>query len=144
MTRRTWLTVVLFVLGALTTLVIYGAAVIVTAFLACGVSGCSGGGFGPAFSPTEAQIGVLVAGLCLLPLAAALAHRALRGRRHQLMGTVVAGWAAVVVGSVLAMLLSGIGPGGCPTGQSRATVGGDGSSAGDLTCSGDEDAVPNP
>ena len=90
----------------------YAAVVFVTGFVACGISGCSGGGFGPSYAPGQAQVGLLVAGASLVPLALLVAPRGVR----------TAGAGAVFLGgAVLAMLLLGLGPGGCPAGLSRTT-----------------------
>lgn len=132
--RRARLFVVLATV--LATVLVFGVVVVVTGFLACGISGCSGGGFGPSFEPFQAQVGLLVAGLCLAPLALLSLRR--RRRTYQ-----VAGAAAVVAaGSVLAMIVLGLGPNGCPWGQARATAGDGAFSPGSLTCSADPDAVP--
>lgn len=122
--------------AVMVTVVVYGALLFVTAFLACGVSGCSGAGYGPAFSPSEAQVGLIVAGASLVPLTLLL----LRGRRRLYQ---VAGASGVILaGSMLAMVLLGLGPNGCPSGQSRATTRSDAYLPGSLTCSSDRDAVP--
>ena len=132
MTRRFWL--FLIVVATLTV----GAFVValgITGFLACGLSGCSGGGFGPSFSPKQAQAGLLVCGLTLLPLVVmALRNRPLAWRA-------AAGATAVIVGAVTAMSLLDLGVNGCPQGQSRAVVSEDGFSPGTATCSGDRDAL---
>jgi len=131
--HRSWLFVVLTVVVAI---VVFGVVVVVTGFVACGVSGCSGGGFGPSFAPLQAQVGLLAAGVSLLPLALL----GLRGRRRRYQ---VAGAAAAFgAGSVLAMIVLGLGPNGCPWGQSRATAGAGAFSPGSLTCSADRDAAP--
>lgn len=132
MTRRFLL---LLLLVATLTVGAFVVAVVVTGFVACGISGCSGGGFGPSFSPTEAQAGVLVCGLTLLPLVLLALHR------RPLAWRAAAGAAAVVVGSVTAMYLLDLGANGCPPGQSRTVVSEDGFSPGTATCSGDRDAV---
>ncbi len=106
-----------------------------TSFVACGISGCSGGGFGPAFAPGQAQIGLLLAGAAVLPLSQLL----LDGRSTRVRK--IGGLAAAAAGSVLAMVLTGLGPHGCPLGQSRSTAGPDGFSPGAATCSADRDAV---
>ena len=85
-------------------------ALVVTAFVACGISGCSGGGFGPSYDPQGAQIGIVVTSLALVPLGLLV----LPGR-HRL---VVAGGTALL-GAVGAMLLLGLGPNGCPLGLER-------------------------
>jgi hypothetical protein len=48
----------------------------------------------------------------------------------------------VAAGAVLAMAVLGLGPHGCPLGQSRATAGPDAWSPGSATCSADRDALP--
>ena len=130
--RRGW--VLLVMVSA--TVVVFGAVVVFTGLVACGVSGCSGGGFGPAFAPARAQAGLLVAGVSLMPLGWYL----LRGRRRVLQG--VAAVVAFAVGASLAMVVLRLGPNGCPWGQSRATASGDAFEPGSLTCSGDRNAVP--
>ena len=110
-------------------------ALVVTGFLACGLSGCGGGGFGPSFSPKQAQAGLLVCGLTLLPLV----RLALRNR--PLAWRATAGATAVIVGAVTAMSLLDLGANGCPQGQSRAVVSEDGFSPGTATCSGDRNAL---
>ena len=93
----------------------YGLVLVVTGFLACGISGCSGGGFGPSYAPRQARTGLLVAGLVLVPLALLL----LRGRsaRHRALGAT----AAVAGGSLLAALLLRLGPDGCPWGRAAVS-----------------------
>lgn len=118
------------------TLALFSLAVLVTGFLACGVSGCGGGGFGPAYAPVQAQIGLLVAGLTLLPLAL-LVLRRWRGALRAL-----AAGATLALGSTLAMLVLGLGPDGCPWDQSRATAGPGAFHPGSRTCSADPHAVP--
>ncbi len=118
------------------TVLAYGVLVFATGFVACGVSGCSGGGFGPAFAPRQAQVGLVLAGVALVPLTLVV----LRGQRGPRRAAGVAG--TVVVGSVLAMLVLGLSPNGCPWGQSQARTGTEGFAAGSLTCSADRDAVP--
>ena len=122
--RRGWLKVVL----ALVTSFVFAAVVLVTGFVACGVSGCSGAGFGPAFAPVQAQVGLSLAGLCLVPLTAFL----MRGRRRAWQVTGVVG--GVLVGSLLAMVVLRLGPNGCPWGYSRTVAGPDAFSPGSLTC----------
>lgn len=108
---------------------------VVTAFVACGISGCGGGGFGPSFSPRQAQVSLLACGATLLPLVLWL----MRGRPlHQ---TVPAAVAVVAAGALLAVSLTGIGPNGCPVGQSQARGGPTAFSPDALTCSADRDAV---
>jgi hypothetical protein len=114
----------------------YVVALFVTGFLACGLSGCSGGGFGPSFSPGQAQVGLLVTGACLAPVAVlGLGGRGL-GRR------VAVGAAATLAGSVLAMAVLDLGPHGCPLGQSRATADAEAFDPGAATCSADRHALP--
>ena len=84
----------------------------------------------------KSRRGLLAAGLTLLPLAC----WALRRRRRAVRATV--GVASVVLGATLAMLVLGLGPDGCPTGQTRATVGPQGFEPGSSTCSADRDAEP--
>lgn len=122
--------------AALVTVALFVAVVVVTGLVACGVSGCGGGGFGPAYAPAQAQVGLLVAGLTLLPLVA----WALRRRRRTVQALALVG--AVALGATLAMLLLGLGPDGCPTSQARATTGPGSFDPGSSTCSGDPDAEP--
>lgn len=132
MTRRFMLLLLL-----LATLTVGGfvVALVVTGFLACGLSGRGGGGFGPSFSPKQAQAGLLVCGLTLLPLVLlALRNRPLAWRA-------TAGATVVIVGAVTAMSLLNLGANGCPQGQSRAVVSEDGFSPGTATCSGDRNAL---
>ena len=114
----------------------YAVVLLVTGFVACGISGCSGGGFGPAFAPRQAQIGLLVAGLVLLPLTRLVLRRLPAARQAAAAAGVVA------AGSFLAMLLLGLGPNGCPWGQTQAVTGADGFDPGAATCSSDDDALP--
>ncbi len=118
------------------TVVALGIVLVVTGFLACGISGCSGGGFGPSFAPVQAQVGLLFAGLTLLPLTLLGLHG--QRRSFQAAGAAV----AVVAGALLAMVVLGLGPNGCPVGQSRAVASDEGFSPGSATCSADRDAVP--
>lgn len=119
----------------LLTTVAFAILLLVTAFVACGISGCSGGGFGPSFSPRPAQVSLLACGAAFLPLALWL----LRGQ--PLRETVLAAVAMVAAGALLAVALTGVGPNGCPLGQSQTRGGPTAFSPGDLTCSGDRDAV---
>ncbi len=121
--------------AALVTVLAYGAVVVVTAFVSCGISGCSGGGFGPAFSPGETQVGLLVSGLVPVPLVLLL----LRGRRPAVRAG--AGLAAVVAGAVLTMAVTGLGPHGCPLDRSRTVRGPSAYKPGSATCSGDRHAI---
>ena len=132
MTRRGW------VLGAaaVVTVVVFAVVVWVTGFLACGVSGCGGGGFGPAYGPVQAQVGIVVAGLTLLPFVLMI----LGPRRRAVR--VLGGAVAVLVGATLAMLVIGLGPNGCPRGETRAIGGPESFNAGSATCSGDPGALP--
>ncbi len=84
----------------------------------------------------EAQVGLVVCGGCLVPLAVVLLCGRRRAHRER------AG-VAVLAGAAVAMILLQLGPNGCPIGQSRATAGGDAFSPGAPTRSGDRDAVPN-
>ena len=130
--RRAWVLLVMVLL----TVVGFGAMVVITGLVACGVSGCGGAGFGPAFAPVQAQVGLLVAGVSLAPLVWYLLRG--RGRFLQGVGVVV----AIGVGAALAMVVLRLGPNGCPWGQSQATASGDALEPGSLTCSGDRNAVP--
>ncbi len=132
MTRRRLL--LLFLLLPLT-LAAYGVVLFVTSFMACGISGCSGGGFGPSYSPQETQVGLAVGGLVLLPVVLL----ALRGR--PLLVRTAGGATAVIAGVVLAMALLELGPDGCPRGEDRATAGPAAFVPGAATCSGDRDAA---
>jgi hypothetical protein len=120
----------------LVTVALFVAAVVATGLVACGVSGCEGGGFGAVYAPTKAQVGLLAAGLTLVPVAC----WALRTRRWTLRLPAMV--AVVVLGAALAMLVLGLGPDGCPTGQTRATAGPESFHPGALTCSADRDALP--
>ena len=102
------------------TLAACAMALVVTSFVACGISGCSGGGFGPSYDPQGTQIGILVTGLLLVPLALLVAP----GRSRSVVAP-----AAALVGAVAAMLLLGLGPNGCPVGLERAP-----DESGGLTC----------
>ena len=135
MTPRRTVLVAYLVLAPLTVLG-FGAVLVVTAFVACGISGCSGGGFGPSFSPVQAQVGLLACGATLLPLSLVVL------RRQPLVHRALGGFAVVLAGSLLAVAVSGIGPNGCPLGQQRAVVGAQDYDAGAATCSADRDAVP--
>lgn len=135
MTRHRWLIVGHVALAAVTAAA-YLVVLLVTSFLACGISGCGGGGFGPSFSPVETQVGMLVCGAVLLPLTLVVL------RSQPVPYRVVAGAAVVVAGALLAMTVLDLGPHGCPASQTRAVVGGSGVQAGEATCSADDDAVP--
>ena len=95
-------------------------ALLVTSFVACGISGCSGGGFGPSYDPQGTQIGILVTGLLLVPLALLVVP----GRSRY-----VVAMAAALAGVVATMLVLGLGPNGCPFGLVRAPE-----ARGGLTC----------
>lgn len=124
------------VVAGVSTVVVFGAVVLVTGFLACGVSGCSGAGFGPSFSPVAAQAGLLLAGLSLVPFTLVCVS----GRSSR-WWPVVAAALAVAGGSLVAMLLLGLGADGCPAGRSRATASSEAFSPGSPTCSGDPEAL---
>jgi hypothetical protein len=109
---------------------------VITGFVACGISGCSGGGFGPSFAPRQAQVALLVAGLVLLPFSWLALHRLRRARRAAASAGVSA------AGAVLAMIMTGIGPSGCPWSQTQAVSGPDAFAPGTRTCSSDDDARP--
>ena len=132
----TALRTVLVVVAGLVTAALFVGTLLVTGFLACGVSSCSGGGFGPVYAPVQAQVGLLVAGLTLLPLVLWLLRRSPRPVQAGV------GLAAVLVGAVVAMVLLDLGPNGCPGGQTRATAGPEAVEPGSATCSRDPDAVP--
>lgn len=135
--RTSVVRVVLTVVAVLVTLAAFVMAGFVTGFLACGVSSCTGGGFGPVYSPVEAQVGLVVTGLVLLPLTLWLL------RREAVSTRVLAGVGAVVLGAGFAMLVLGLGPNGCPSGQARATAGPEAVDPGTATCSRDPDALPS-
>ena len=122
-------------MAGLLTVVAFGGALVITGLVACGVSGCSGGGFGPSYAPLQAQLGLLVAGFSLVPLTLFL----LRGRRrvYQAAGAV----GAVAVGVVLAMVTLGLGPNGCPWGHTRSLAGTGAFAPGSMTCSPDSGAM---
>ena len=60
---------VIVVVSGVSTVVVFVAVVLVTGFVACGLSGCSGGGFGASFSPALAQVGLVSAGVVMVPFA---------------------------------------------------------------------------
>jgi hypothetical protein len=127
---RTRLATVLAV--ALLTVLAFGIAAIGTSFAACGLFGCDGGK--AAFSPISGQVGLVVCGATLVPFTVLLvADRPLRQ-------IAAAGGASLLVGATLAVVVTGIGPNGCPLGQSRATTQPGAFDAGSLTCSSDRDA----
>ena len=126
----------LLLLALLLTVAAYGVVLVVTGFVACGISGCSGGGFGPSFDPVQTQVGLATAGLVLLPVTLL----ALRGWPR--LARVAGGTAAVLAGSLLAMALLDLGPHGCPADMTRATAGPSAFSPGAATCSGDRNALP--
>ena len=95
------------------TLACYAAVLVATGFVACGVSGCSGGGFGPSYAPRQAQVGLLVAGASLVPLALLVTPRRRRA---------VAVLACFLGGVLLAVLVLGLGPDGCPAGLDRTSA----------------------
>lgn len=128
-------TPVLVVAGVLTAAV-YAVVLVVTGFVACGISGCSGGGFGPAFAPRSAQVALVVAGLVPLPLAWLVLRRLPPRRRAAACAGVVA---AAALGAMVAL---GLGPHGCPWDQTRAVAGPDAFEPGTATCSSDDDALP--
>lgn len=120
-------------LAAVATLLAYAVAVVGTGFAACGLFGCSGGK--ASYSPTAAQVGLLLCGLALVPLALLVLRRTSRAAR----AATAAG--AAVAGAVVAMVLLGLGPHGCPASQSRTTAGPGAFDPGAATCSGDGDAL---
>ena len=127
------------VVSGVSSVVVFVAVVLVTGFVACGLSGCSGAGFGASFSPALAQVGLVSAGVVMVPFALVV----LAGRLS-LRGLAVGGAVGLCGGSVLAMVVLGLGPNGCPVGQSRATVSSEAFSPGSSTCSGDPDALEAP
>ena len=92
-------------------------------------------GFGPAFSPVEAQVGLLVSGLVPVPLVLLLTI----GRRRAVRARTVL--TSFVAGAVVATALTGLGPHGCPLDRSRTVRGPSAYEPGSATCSGDRDAV---
>ena len=134
MTRRHLL--LLLLLAVPLTVVAYAVVLIVTAFVACGISGCGGGGFGPSFNPVQTQVGLVTAGYVLLPVTPLALHGWPRVARA------AGGAAAVLAGGLLAMVLLDLGPHGCPADQTRATAGPEAFEPGKATCSGDDDALP--
>ena len=132
MTRRR---LVALVLVGFVTAVAYVLVLVVTGFVACGISGCSGGGFGPSFAPVQAQVGLVIAGL--VPLPATLLLLAEHPWRLRAAGAA----ASALAGAGTAMVLLGLGPDGCPAGQGRAVTGPDAFQPGVATCSADRDAV---
>jgi hypothetical protein len=111
------------------TVAFFSAVVAATGWVACGVSGCSGAGFGPSFAPEQAQLGLLLAGFSWAPLTISLlAHRRLTARA-------AAAAVAVLAGVVLAGTILGLGPNGCPWGHARAVAGPEAFAPGTLTCS---------
>ncbi len=149
--KRRHRSVLLLLSATVLTLAIYLVLLFGTGFVACGISGCSGGGFGPSYSPPQAQVGLLVCGLSLLPLAALVLQGWRRQRPDRVrpgavtVGVVIVGAGLVVAaGTVLAMSLLQLGPNGCPLGQSRATAGPAAFSPGSATCSVDGHALPGP
>ena len=113
------------------TVAAYAFLLLITGFVACGISGCSGEGFGPSYAPVQAQIALGVCGLVLVPCALLVLRRSSRRRR------VVAAVATGLAGSVLAMALLGLGPDGCPFGHPRTTAGPEDFSPGEPTCARD-------
>jgi hypothetical protein len=136
MTRRRHL--ILPLLAVPLTVGAFGVALVITAFVACGISGCGGGGFGPSFAPRGTQVGLLGAGLTLLPLTLLLLH----GRRRRVQA--VAGALVMVAGVLAALTLLGLSPSGCPQGHVRVTAAETAFSPGSPTCSGDPDIVRAP
>lgn len=129
MTSRTRRLLLLALLGA-ATVVGYGVMLVVTAFLACGISGCGGGGFGRSFSPGPTQVALLLCGGCFLPFVLVVLRR--QPRWIRLGG----GLAVVGAGALLTMAMLDLAPSGCPVGQDRTTTS-TSTSTGEATCSGD-------
>ena len=113
MTRRRLL--LLLLVAAPLTVAVYGVVLVVTAFMACGISGCGGGGYGPSYGPVETQVGLAMAGTVLLPIVLL----ALPG--WPVPAKAAAGAAAVIAGTVLAMALLDLAPHGCPRDHDRVT-----------------------
>jgi hypothetical protein len=84
-------------------------------FVMCGVSGCSGGGFGVSTDPRTTQLLLVVAGLAAgLPLAVASLVRRSGALALGALGLAVAT-------TVVAGLVIGVDPSGCPRGLDAAT-----------------------
>ena len=93
----------------------FAAGVLASGFVLCGISGCSGGGYGPAYSPGLTQLLLLATGFTVLPAVLACTSRLSRDV------TVAVALPAVVATSALALHLIGAGFNGCPAGMLRAT-----------------------
>ncbi len=119
----------LLLLLAVLTVPGYLVLVVHAALVMCGISGCRGGGFGPSFAPGETQFALVLAGLGLVPLTVV----ALRRRPVAVRAGAAA--VAIVTGALLAMVLIGAGPHGCPVDRARTTTGPGSSSPGSATCS---------
>lgn len=132
MTRRR---LAMLLLLLLVTVPVYVGALLLTAFWACGISGCSGGGFGVSYDPVGTQVWLLACGAVLAPVALVLTAG------HRWPVALVGSLVLSVAGTVLAMGLLQLGPDGCPLGEDRAVVGGQAFEAGEATCSGDRQAA---
>lgn len=106
--------VVLRILVALVVVVLvvgYLGICFLTYFTSCGFAGCEARS---TRYPVEAQRGLLLGGLTLVPLTLIL----LRPKR--LVGLTLAACGAFAVGASFVMLLAQVGPNGCPWGETRA------------------------
>lgn len=113
-TSRVVGTVVVVLLSALC-LAVAAALALVAAFAMCGVSGCTGGGFGRSTDPPMTLGFIVAAGVALaLPIGVYAAWR----RRGRLALAVVP---AALVGAVLVGLVIGADWNGCPRSISTAT-----------------------
>lgn len=115
-------------LAVLVTAAVYAVLLLVTGFLACGISGCSGGGYGPSYSPTATQVALLVTGASLVPAALLVLDGVGRRQRVALAAVTAA------AGTALAMSVVGVGLDGCPHGTTRTTGGADAFGPGAPTC----------
>jgi hypothetical protein len=122
-------------LAILGVLALYFVVVNFIPFLACGFSGCWTGT--ESYSPMWGQLGLLVCGLLLVAVAFVVLGR---GRSASLR--LVAAAVALVLGSGTAMGHVGIGPNGCPWGETLAQSQ-TGSGLNSITCSGDMWAKPS-
>ena len=121
-------------LASVATLLAYAVTVLGTGVAACGLFGCSGGK--AAYEPVSAQVGLLLCGLVLVPLALLLTRSQPRSARAS------CAVGATALGAIVATGVLGLGPHGCPASQSRAVTGPTSFDPGATTCSGDHDALP--
>ena len=108
--RRTY--VALAVAG----LVVAALLWVVADFLLCGVSGCSGGGFGRSYAPRAVQATLLLSGIAA---AAAPAAAGRSGGSRRLLGVAVILFVAV---AVVGGIVIGAGVDGYPRSVPRATI----------------------